>query len=380
MKNLKKHFLLDPSVTFLNHGSFGATPKPVFKEYQRWQRELEDQPVEFLGRRHDGLMRASRETLAEFLGTRAENLIYTQNVTIAMNLVARSLELTPGDEVLSTDHEYGAMDRTWHFLSKERGFAYINQPVDLTSPEAFIESFWRGVTPRTRVIFLSHLTSPTATIFPVAAVIQRARAEGILTVIDGAHVPGHLRLHLDSLGADFYGGNLHKWLCAPKGAGFLYAHPNVQAMLKPLVVSWGYEPEISSGSPFIDQNEWWGTRDVAAFLTVPAAIQFQRDHDWVKVRGACHQLAMETRERIHQLTQTSPLHPSAEGWFAQMCVATLPADADLAALKARLYDDYRVEVPLIHWHGHKLIRVSVQGYNSRRDTDKLIHALKTLIA
>lgn len=165
MKNLKKHFLLDPSVTFLNHGSFGATPKPVFKEYQRWQRELEDQPVEFLGRRHDGLMRASRETLAEFLGTRAENLIYTQNVTIAMNLVARSLELTPGDEVLSTDHEYGAMDRTWHFLSKERGFAYINQPVDLTSPEAFIESFWRGVTPRTRVIFLSHLTSPTATIF-----------------------------------------------------------------------------------------------------------------------------------------------------------------------------------------------------------------------
>lgn len=380
MKNLKKHFLLDPSVTFLNHGSFGATPKPVFKEYQRWQRELEGQPVEFLGRRHDGLMRAARETLAEFLGTRAENLIYTQNVTIAMNLVARSLELTPGDEVLSTDHEYGAMDRTWRFLSKERGFAYINQPVDLTSPEAFIESFWRGVTPRTRVIFLSHLTSPTATIFPVAAVIQRARAEGILTIIDGAHVPGHLPLHLDSLGADFYGGNLHKWLCAPKGAGFLYAHPNVQAMLKPLVVSWGYEPEISSGSPFIDQNEWWGTRDVAAFLTVPAAIQFQRDHDWVKVRGACHQLAMETRERIHQLTQTSPLHPSAEGWFAQMCVATLPADVDLAALKARLYDDYRVEVPLIDWHGHKLIRISVQGYNSRRDTDKLIHALKTLIA
>ncbi|HRK87917.1 MAG TPA: aminotransferase class V-fold PLP-dependent enzyme, partial [Anaerolineales bacterium] len=167
MFNLKRHFLLDPSVTFLNHGSFGATPKPVFLEYQRWQRELENQPVEFLGRRHNDLMQASREALADYFGTSAENLVYTQNVTVALNIVARSLNLGAGDEVLSTNHEYGAMDRTWRFLSKERGFAYINQPVDLTSREDVVDSFWRGVSPRTRVIFLSHLTSPTATIFPV---------------------------------------------------------------------------------------------------------------------------------------------------------------------------------------------------------------------
>ncbi|NOH04188.1 MAG: aminotransferase class V-fold PLP-dependent enzyme [Chloroflexi bacterium] len=380
MFGLKKYFLLDPSVTFLNHGSYGATPKPVFREYQRWQRELENQPVEFLGRRHNDLMQASREALAKYLGTRAENVVYTQNVTIAINIAARSLELGAGDEVLSTNHEYGAMDRTWRFLSRERSFAYINQPVDLTSQDAFVESFWRGVTPRTRVIFLSHLTSPTAVIFPVENVIQRACANGILTVVDGAHAPGQLPLNLDALGADFYGGNLHKWLCAPKGAGFLYARPEVQHLLKPLVVSWGYESDAPSGSPFIDQHEWWGTRDVAAFLTVPMAIQFQQDHDWVKVRGACHQLAMETRGRIHQLTGTNPLHPLTENWFAQMTAASLPADTDIAALKVRLYDEYKIEIPLIEWHGNKLIRLSVQGYNSRRDMDRLIKALRKLMA
>jgi isopenicillin-N epimerase len=299
MFNLKRYFLLDPAVTFLNHGSYGATPKPVFKEYQRWQRELENQPVEFLGRRHGGLMCESREVLAAYLGTRPENIVYTQNVTIALNIVARSLELSVGDEVLSTDHEYGALDRTWRFLSKERGFTYVNRHVSLDSHDAFVESFWRGVTPRTRVIFLSHITSPTAAIFPVEKIIQRAKEKGIITIVDGAHVAGQLPLHLDSLGADFYGGNLHKWLCAPKGVGFLYARPEMQHLLKPLVVSWGYESLTPSGSTFIDHNEWWGTRDIAAFLTVPMAIRFQQEHAWAEVRSACHRLAVETWKRIH---------------------------------------------------------------------------------
>jgi isopenicillin-N epimerase len=376
---LKKHFLLDPTVTFLNHGSFGAVPKPVFREYQRWQRELENQPVEFLGRRHDGLMRESRATLAAYLGTGAENLVYTHNVTIALNIVARSLELGAGDEVLSTNHEYGALDRTWRFLSKERGFVYINQPVHLVSHDAFVESFWRGVTPRTQVIFLSHITSPTATIFPVERIIQRARSQGIITVIDGAHAPGQIPLNLDSLDADFYGGNLHKWLCAPKGAGFLYAHPEVQGLLKPLVVSWGYEPLKSSGSGFIDHHEWWGTRDIAAFLTVPKAIQFQQEQDWGRVRSACHRLAVETWKRINDLTEMTPLHSDPETWFAQMVVSPLSADADVAILKQRLYDEYRIEIPLHDWRGNKLLRLSVQGYNSQRDMDRLLNALNDLL-
>jgi isopenicillin-N epimerase len=211
MFNLHTHFLLDPSVTFLNHGSFGATPKSVFDEYQRWQRELERQPVEFLGRRFTGLMADARAALGAYLGTGADDLIYTQNVTISLNIAARALNLRAGDEVLASDHEYGAMDRTWRFLSKENGFAYINQPTSLTSKESFVESFWAGVTPRTRIIFLSHITSPTAVIFPVEEIIKRARAAGIITIIDGAHVAGQIPLHLDSLGADFYGGNLHNY-------------------------------------------------------------------------------------------------------------------------------------------------------------------------
>ena len=381
MHNLKQYFLLDPPVTFLNHGSFGATPKPVFHEYQRWQRELENQPVEFLGRRFTGLMAEARAVLGNYLGTHADNLVYAQNVTIALNIVAHSLELGAGDEVLSTDHEYGALDRTWRFLAKERGFTYINQPVSLVSKKDFVESFWSGVTPKTRVVFLSHITSPTALIFPVEEIIERAHAAGIITLIDGAHVPGQIPLNLDSLGADFYGGNLHKWLCAPKGAGFLYARPEMQHLLKPLVVSWGYESETPGSSTFVDHHQWWGTRDIAAFLTVPAAIEFQKQHNWDEVRMACHELLMDAQTRLSHLTGLAPLRAShpADNWSAQFTSVPLPADSDLAALKARLYDEYRVEVPLVAWKDKKLLRVSIQGYNTKKDVNRLLLALSKLL-
>jgi len=381
MPSLSGQFLLDPKVVFLNHGSFGATPKPVFRAYQRWQRELERQPVEFLGRRHNDLMKTARGALATYLGTSAENVVYSQNVTIALNIVARSLELGPGDEVLSTDHEYGAIDRMWRFLARENGFTYRTQPIPLplTTAADFAEAFWRGVTPRTRVIFLSHITSPTALIFPVELVVRRAREAGILTIVDGAHAPGQIPLSLDSLGADFYGGNLHKWLCAPKGAGFLYARPEVQHLLKPLVVSWGYESETPSGSTFVDYHQWWGTRDIAAFLSVPAAIEFQQTHHWDDIRVACHDLAVESQGRICNLTGLAPLHTDTETWFRQMFTAPLPANTDILALKARLYNEYNIEVPLIAWKDHKLIRVSIQAYNSRRDVDRLLRALKACL-
>ena len=381
MTSLKQQFLLDPSITFLNHGSFGATPKPVFSEYQRWQRELENQPVEFLGRRITGLMSESRAALGDYLGAHADNLVYTQNVTISLNIVAHSLKLGAEDEVITTDHEYGAMDRTWRFLMKEHGFRYIKRHVELplTTEEKFIEDFWQGVTVNTRVIFLSYITSPTAIIFPVKEIIRRAREAGIITVIDGAHVAGQLPLHLDSLGADFYGGNLHKWLCAPKGAGFLYARPDVQHLLKPLVVSWGYESEFPGSSIFVDHHEFWGTRDMSAFLSVPAAIQFQEDNHWDEVRDSCHDLVAYAQKRICELTGLAPLHPQSDAWFRQMAAAPLPANTDVVLLKKRLYDEYRVEVPVHEWNGIKLIRVSVQGYNTKRDVDKLIHALSILL-
>jgi isopenicillin-N epimerase len=379
MEQLKEQFLLDPDVIFLNHGSFGATPKPVFDAYQRWQLELERQPVEFLGRRHNGLMQKSREALGEYFNTSANNLVYTSNVTVSINIVARSLKLGPNDEVLASDHEYGACDRTWRFLASENGFKYINQPIPLpvTTLETFVDDFWQGVTPRTKVIFLSHITSPTAIIFPVAEVCRRAREQGILTVVDGAHAPGQIPLDLEAIGADFYGGNLHKWLCAPKGAGFLYARPDAQHILKPLVVSWGYESEIPGESQFVDHYEWIGTRDIAAFLAVPDAIQFQAKHDWDSVRATAHELLRYAQREICELSGLPALHPDDKAWFAQMGTAPLPVESDLGKLKTRLYDDYRIEVPLILWNGRKLIRISVQGYNDQNDIDKLLSALRS---
>ncbi len=376
--HLKEQFLLDPNVVFLNHGSFGATSKPVFRAYQDWQRELERQPVEFLGRRATGLLAESRAALADYLGTQRDNLVYVTNATVGVNIVARSLQLGPGDEVLTTNHEYGACDRTWRFLAQKQGFSYINQPIrmPLTTREDFIEQLWQGVTAQTRVIFLSHITSPTANIFPVDEVCRLARAQGLLTLVDGAHTPGQIPLNLEEIGADFYSGNLHKWLSSPKGAGFLYARPEVQTLLEPLIVSWGWQSEMPGPSQFVDQHEWQGTRDLAAFLSVPTAIQFQKENDWDRVRDACHTLAVEAERRICALTGLPSLY-SSDAWFAQMFAARLPVETDIVALKSRLYEDFRVEVPLIEWNGHKLIRVSVQGYNTHQDIDSLLLALKS---
>ena len=234
-------------------------------------------------------------------------MIFVPNATIGINTVARSLRLEPGDEILATDHEYGAIDHTWQFICAKTGAKYIRHPIALpvTTPEDFVESLWSQVTQRTKVISISHITSPTALIFPVAEICRRARDAGILTIIDGAHVPGQIPLDLTAIDADFYSGNFHKWLCAPKGAAFLYARREHQPMVEPLVISWGWLPD----STFVTRNQWQGTRDITAFLSVPAAIEFQQTHDWDRVRAACHGLASEARGRLAELTGLEPNHP-----------------------------------------------------------------------
>ena len=383
MYNLKRHFLLDPTVTFLNHGSFGATPKPVFAAYQDWQRRLERQPVLFLGREIDGLLRQSRQALGEYLDAAADDLVYIPNATHGVNIVARSLALQPGDEILTTDHEYGACDYNWEFVCKKTGATYIHQPIPLPvqSEDEIIEQFWQGVTLRTKVIYLSHITSPTALRLPVEQICQRARQAGIWTLVDGAHAPGQIPLDLKAVGADFYTGNCHKWLLSPKGAAFLYARREAQPLIEPLIVSWGYHAtaETTSGSQFIDYLQWTGTRDPAAALSVPSAIQFMRDHNWDKVRRECHALLRQAVERICALTDMHPLYPLDSDFYSQMAIAPLPLSADLTSLKSRLYDEYQVEVPLIQWQDRKFVRISIQGYNTPSDVDALLEALGELL-
>ena len=226
-------------------------------------------------------MREARSALGDFVGADADDLVYVTNATVGLNIVARSLDLRPGDEVLTTDHEYGALDRTWRFLCAKHGAKYIRQPVPVPIDDRraadVVEAVWSGVTDRTRVLFISHITSPTAITFPIKPLIDRARERGIVTIVDGAHAPGQIELNLRELGADFYSGNLHKWLMSPKGSAFLYARKEMQHLVEPLVVSWGWEAEKPGPSRFVDEQEWTGTRDIAAFLSVPAAIQFQRE-------------------------------------------------------------------------------------------------------
>jgi isopenicillin-N epimerase len=372
LTDLKNLFLLDPAVTFLNHGSFGACPVPVFETYQNWQRELERQPVEFLGRRAESLLADARAAIGVYLNADLDDLIFVMNATAGINTVARSLKLEPGDEILATDHEYGAIDYTWNFVCGKTGAKYVRHPMPLpmTSAEEFVESLWSAVTPRTRVISISHLTSPTALIFPVAEICRRAREAGILTVVDGAHVPGQLPLDLTALDADFYSGNFHKWLCAPKGSAFLYVRRELQPMVDPLVTSWGWLPD----SNFVKRNEWQGTRDIASFLSVPAAIEFQQTHDWDAVRAACHTLASQARSRCADLFDLTPICPDSSEWFGQLIALPIP-DCDPAEVKIRLYDQYCVEIPVFAWSGHNFVRASFQGYNSADDLAKLTAAL-----
>jgi isopenicillin-N epimerase len=359
---VRELFLLDPDVVFLNHGSFGATPLPVFEAYQRYQLELERNPVELLGRRFPDLIDAARTRLAAYVGADSEGLVFVPNATAGVNVVARSLRLRPGDEVLASDREYGAVDILWRFVCERAGARYVR---------AAPEDLWDAVTERTRVISISHVSSPTAEILPVEELCRRAREAGILSVVDGAHGPGHLPLDLDALGADAYAGNCHKWLCAPKGAGFLWAGPALRDLLEPLIVSWDWERETA----FAARHRWQGTRDPAAFLAVPDAIDFLAEHDWDAFRARCHALAGEAQARISDWAGTEP--PS--GPFAQMSAAQLPP-CDPEEVQRRLREEHAIEVPCKEWQGLPLIRVSIQGYNDETDVERLLAALLELDA
>jgi isopenicillin-N epimerase len=382
MSSLKEHFLLDPDIVFLNHGSFGAAPKPVFDVYQSWQLRLERQPVLFLGRELDGLLLESRIVLGRYLNVHADDLVYIPNATHGVNIIARSLQLKPGDEILTTDHEYGACDYTWEFICGKRAAKYIHQsiPLPVCSEEEIADQFWLGVTPRTRAIYVSHITSPTALRLPVEKICLRARQAGIMTIIDAAHSPGQIPVDLQGLGADVVFGNCHKWLLSVKGAAFLYVRRELQPLIEPLIVSWGYNPtpETTTGSRFIDLLQWTGTKDPTAALAVPAALQFMEQHDWDEVRYQCHQLLRQAIERICDLTGLVPSYPLDSNFYRQMGIAPL-SSSDLVILKSRLYHEFKIEVPLVQWQDRQFIRISIQGYNTQDDVDMLVDALQVLL-
>ena len=383
MPDWNQIFMLDPQVHFLNHGSFGATPRPVFNTYQEWQRRLERQPVLFLGREIDRHLLTARTALAEFLRVDPLDLVLIPNATHGANIVARSLPLQPGDEVLTSDHEYGACIYAWEFACRQRGARLVKQPLTFpfSSSTSMADEFWQAVNLNTRAIFLSHITSPTALRLPVEEICARARQAGILTVVDAAHAPGQIPLDLTEIGADFTFGNCHKWMLAPKGAAFLHTRREAQPFIQPLIVSWGAgaTPETTTGSRFVDLLQWTGTHDPAACLSVPAALEFMRDNDWPAVRAQCRHLLEEALQQMTELTGLPPAVPIDSAFYTQMAVAPLPADTDLVKLKARLYDEFQVEIPMIAWNDRKFARISIQAYNTPQDVEALITGMRALL-
>ena len=375
---MKELYHLDPSITFLNHGSFGACPKPVFEVYQNWQRKLEQQPVEFMAIKVYDFLEEARHALGDYVGCHGDDLIFVTNPTTAVNTVIRSLDLGLDDEVLMTDMEYGSLVRTWEHYAQDKGFSIVQQPtsIPLTTHEDYIEHFWKAVTERTKIIYLSEITSSTGLILPVAAICKKAKEAGIMTIVDGAHVPAHIPLNIAEMDPDVYVGACHKWLSAPKGSSFLYVKKSLQETIEPLIISWGSEVDRSP-SPFIYESQYQGTWDPSAFLTVPAAIQFQQEHDWNSVRKRSRALNRETRGRIYEIIDSEPICPNTEEWLGQMASIITNIENGLD-FKRRLMDEYKIEIPVFPWGDKILFRTSFNAYNDENDADRLIEVLGKL--
>jgi isopenicillin-N epimerase len=377
---MKTQFLLNPDITFLNHASFGACPKPIFEEYQRFQLELEIEPVFFIQKKAASYLKIAREQLSEYIGCNSVDLFFTPNPTFAVNTIMRSLNLEAGDEILSTNHEYGAMDRTWNFYCKKSGTKYIRQNISLpiVSKEQILKEFWSGYTSKTKIIFLNQISSCTALIFPVKEICDKARELGLITIIDGAHVPGHIDLNILDLNPDFYTGTLHKWMLAPKGSSFLYVSKAFQAMLDPLVVGWGYESLSPGESQFLDYQEYQGTRDISAFLCTPKVIDFLRENNWKTRAEECRQLVFDNYQGFCDLLNTQPLCPITEEFLGQM--ASIPIKTDKPnELKDLLFDKYQIEIPIMPLNGNYFLRYSINVYNSQNDLDVLYKALQDIL-
>ncbi len=377
MENIKDLFYLAPDVVFLNNASFGACPKPVMDVYRDWQIELERQPVEFLGRRRETLLKYAREELARFLNCASDEIVFVTNATTALNIVAHSIDLQPGDEVLTTDLEYGAMDRMWKIICERKGAVYRKVKTNFPlSNDEFVENVFQNVHPKTKVLFLSHITSSTALLFPVKQMVQRANEMGIITIIDGAHVPGQIPLDLADLAPDFYTGNCHKWLFAPKGAAFFYARKNHQNFLKPFLISWGRK-EFLSESPFIDEFEYQGTRDLAPFLSVPAGIEFHKKYCTNSAKQNIRQMLEYAKTEFARIFNTPAIIKRIPENM-QMYAHPLPKDIDGKLLKTKLFDRFKIELPVSTQNNIEYMRISLQVFNTKEDLDYLFSKIQKL--
>jgi isopenicillin-N epimerase len=375
---MKDLFLLDPKITYLNFGSFGACPKPIFDDYIQWQYLLEKDPVQFITETGPEYLALSKNALAAYINCESKDLILTPNPTYAINLLVKNLKLNPGDEVLTTNLEYGALDKTWNFYLNKYGGKYVQSSISLPiqSKEEFIAEFWTGYSDKTKVVFISQITSATGLILPVKEICVEAKKRGLITIVDGAHVPGHIHLNLKELDPDFYTGACHKWMMTPKGCSFLFAKKEFHQILDPLIVSWGYndDTELNRLHEFHQFN---GTRDFSAYLTIPAALKFMNDYNWTKQADDCKNLLLSSAKRVLKVLNTESLAPLNKDFFGQLCSCPI-ISKDPVKLKKLLFDKYQIQIPIIESNSNVYLRFSIQAFNDDKDIDNLIYALEDI--
>lgn len=377
-RTLRDAWSLPADVTYLNHGSFGPAPNVVQRERERWSARLESQPMDFFYRQLEPALAIAQERLGRLVGAAAQDLALVDNATTAMNIVAASIRLTADDEVLATDHEYGAVLRIWRRKCEQSGARLIIQPLPypLRTAEEVVDALFAGATPRTRLLVASHVTSPTAVVLPVEAICRRAQAAGIRTCIDGPHAVAMLPLDLAALGCDYYTASCHKWLSAPFGSGFLYVAPQHQAAVEPAVMSWGRLPHQPLG--WQSEFHWLGTRDPAAMLAIPRAIEFLESVGLETFRARTHALARLAREQLTAWSGQETLVPDSPEWYGSMITLPLP-DGPALPLQQALWERHRIEIPVIEWNGRRWIRPSCHLYTQEADLDRLRVALHDLL-
>ena len=390
---------LDPDWTFLNHGSFGACPTPVLAAQAAIRERLERQPVRFLDRELPPLLDTTRERLGAFLGADPEGLAFVGNATTGVNAVLASLRFQPGDELLTTDHEYNAVINAMRVTAERDGARVViaSIPLPLTGGDAVVDAILERVTARTRLLVISHVTSPTALVLPIERLIRTLADRGIDTLVDGAHAPGMIPLALDELGAAYYTGNAHKWLCAPKGAAFLWVRPDRRDGVRPTTTSHGWNEPLdgTERSRYRAEFDWVGTGDPSAVLAIPAAL------DWLDaglpggapaVMAAQHEAAIAARRRLHTALEVEPIAP--ESMLGAMASVRLPGVATAAAGREikTVLEDARIEIPIVGFPvpamrptptaepSSVLIRVSTPRYVEPSDVERLIEVLVPAVA
>lgn len=375
-------------MTFLNHGSFGACPKQVLEFQQRLRSQLEHEPLRFFGREWEPLLDNARSQLATFMGANVQDLVFVPNATTGVNSVLRSLTFSPEDEILTTNHEYNACRNALDFIASRTGARMVvaKVPFPIDSPQQVIAAVIERVSPKTRLALLDHVTSQTGLIFPIQELAKELQQRGIDTLVDGAHAPGMISLDLREIGATYYTGNCHKWLCAPKGAAFLYVRRDKQSEIRPLTISHGTNSPRIDKSRFQLEFDWTGTDDPTAYMCVPEAIAFMGSllpGGWTELRQQNHQLVLQGRRLLCEALEVQP--PCPEEMIGSMAVVPMPVtleNRDFMSVHDELFDKFGIQVQVMPWQEKPrlLVRISAQIYNTFEQYEYLAKVLKGLLS